>query len=41
MSCPRHWIEKGGQLHAPAALHPGKKDLVPVGQEAVLTLVSV
>jgi hypothetical protein len=23
-----------GQLHAPAALPPGKKPLVPIGQEA-------
>ena len=24
----------GGQCHAPAALHPGKKELVPIVQEA-------
>jgi hypothetical protein len=27
-------MEVSGQLHAPAALPPGKKPLVPIGQEA-------
>jgi hypothetical protein len=27
-------MEVNGQLHAPAALFPGKKRLVPTGQEA-------
>jgi hypothetical protein len=31
---PRHWMEVSGQLHAPAALPPGKGPLVPIGQEA-------
>jgi hypothetical protein len=29
--CPRHQMEVSGQLHAPAALPPGKKPLVPLG----------
>jgi hypothetical protein len=27
---PRHYMEVSGQLHAPAALPPGKEPLVPV-----------
>jgi hypothetical protein len=27
-------MEVSGQLHAPAALPPGKETLVPIGQEA-------
>jgi hypothetical protein len=27
-------MEVSGQLHAPAALSPGKESLVPIGQEA-------
>jgi hypothetical protein len=27
-------MEVSGQLHAPAALPPGKEPLVPIGQEA-------
>jgi hypothetical protein len=33
-SWPRHYFEVSGQLHAPAALHPGKEPPVPIGQEA-------
>jgi hypothetical protein len=28
---PRHYMEVSGQLHAPAALPPGKEPLVPMG----------
>jgi hypothetical protein len=28
---PRHYMEVSGQLHAPAALPPGKEPLVPIG----------
>jgi hypothetical protein len=28
---PRHYVEVSGQLHAPAALPPGKELLVPIG----------
>jgi hypothetical protein len=28
---PRHYMEVSGQLHAPAALLPGKESLVPIG----------
>jgi hypothetical protein len=28
---PRHWMEVNCQLHAPAALHPGKDPLLPIG----------
>jgi hypothetical protein len=31
---PRYYMEVSGQLHAPAALPPGKNSLVPIGQEA-------
>jgi hypothetical protein len=31
---PRHWIEVSGQLHAPAALLPGKEPPALFGQEA-------
>jgi hypothetical protein len=31
---PGHWLEVCGQLHAPAALPPGKEPPVPIGQEA-------
>jgi hypothetical protein len=27
----RHYMEVSGQLHAPAALPPGKEPLVPIG----------
>jgi hypothetical protein len=27
-------LEESGQLHAPAALTPGKESLVPIGEEA-------
>jgi hypothetical protein len=33
-SWPRHSLEVSGQLHVPAALPPGKKPPVPVGQVA-------
>jgi hypothetical protein len=32
-SWPRHWLEVSGQLHAPAALPPGKEPRVPTGYE--------
>jgi hypothetical protein len=32
-------MEVSGQLHAPAALHPGKEPLVPIGQKAGRYLV--
>jgi hypothetical protein len=28
---PRHYMEVSGQLHAPAALPPGKEPLLPIG----------
>jgi hypothetical protein len=28
---PRNWMEVSGHLHAPAALHPRKEPLVPIG----------
>jgi hypothetical protein len=28
---PRHYMEVSGQLHAPAALPPGKEPLAPIG----------
>jgi hypothetical protein len=31
MLWPRHWMEVSGQLHALAALSPGKETLVPIG----------
>jgi hypothetical protein len=33
-SWPRHQTEMSGQLHASAALPPGKEPLVPTGQDA-------
>jgi hypothetical protein len=33
-SWTRHQLEVSGQLHAPAALSPGKEPPVPIGQEA-------
>jgi hypothetical protein len=32
-SWPRHWLEVSGQLHAQAALPPGKEPSVPIGEE--------
>jgi hypothetical protein len=32
-SCSRHYLEVSGQLHAPAALPPGKEPPVPIGLE--------
>jgi hypothetical protein len=32
-SWPRHKLELSGQLHAPAALPPGKEPPVPIGEE--------
>jgi hypothetical protein len=32
-SWPRHWLEVSGQLHAPAALPPGKEPPVPFEYE--------
>jgi hypothetical protein len=29
---PRHYMEVSGQLHAPAALSPGKETLLPIIQ---------
>jgi hypothetical protein len=28
---PRYWMEVSGQLHAQAALPPGKEPLIPIG----------
>jgi hypothetical protein len=36
-SWPRHELEVSGQLHAPAALPPGKEPPVPIGQEVAWT----
>jgi hypothetical protein len=33
-SRPWHYLEVSGQLHALAALSPGKETPVPIGQEA-------
>jgi hypothetical protein len=40
-SWPGHWLEVSGQLHAPAALPPGKELPVPIVQEAGWTPVPV
>jgi hypothetical protein len=34
LSWPRHKLEVSGQLHAPAALSPGKEPPVPIGPQS-------